>query len=114
MPLVVGITWIFAIITIALVGLSVIKPLRFLWPAVFTSWLFSFLTSWSIGQYTLSLTFILLAFAILHSGGWHRQIRLRIGALAAGLLVWAVLHQLVDDYWLFFPLSALLTQLLSA
>jgi hypothetical protein len=84
-----------------------------LWPAVFTSWFFSFLGSWSIGIYTLSLTFVLTALALSLLAGLHRPFHL-VGAVAVGFVAWAVLHRVLDDYWLFWPFHVTLTPLLSS
>ncbi len=96
------------IATALFIGLALSRSRRHLWPAVLTSWLGSFLGSWSIGLLTLVVTFVLLAIAIADSRGWLTS-SLRVGiTVAVGVISWWVAINVIDDYWLFFPLGELL------
>ena len=105
--------WACAILTVVFAALSVSVSRRFLSPAAFTSWVFSFMGSWSIGIYTLAATFVLLALALFHSFSWLRGPVHAVGAVVLGVVAWAVLHRAVDDYWLFFPIGHLLNYVFS-
>jgi hypothetical protein len=104
---VVLIFWGCAVLTVIFTGLAVSVSRHFLWPAAFTSWVFSFLGSWSIGLYTLVSTFALLTLALFHTFGWLRRPAQAVAAVTLGVVAWAVLHRTVDDYWLFFPIGYL-------
>lgn len=94
--------------TILAIGLAISVSRRFLWLAAFSSWLLSLLASFSIGLYILVLTFVLLALAVGFSTGWIRSYVGEIVAVALGVVGWLLAVWLVDDYWLFFPLNAIL------
>lgn len=93
--------------------LGIIRHPRWYWAAAFASWLFSFLGSMSIGLYTFSTTVVLATLAAGHSFRLIRRFHHATAAVALGLGLWAALVFTVDDYWLFFPLNALLDLLLS-
>lgn len=75
------------------------------WVAAASMYVFSFLAGFSIGLYTLSLAFALLAVALAYSTGLAKRPWHAAAAGAAGFAVWAacVFYLNVDDYWLFFP-----------
>ncbi|MFD2444899.1 hypothetical protein ACFSO7_13090 [Bacillus sp. CGMCC 1.16607] len=78
---------------------------RLYWLAAIGIYIFSCIAGFSIGQLTVSLTFVLLALAIGHSfhlvrRKWHNAI-----CVGLGLLVGVIMILFVDDYWLFFPLT---------
>ena len=112
-PAVLILFWGCAILTLVFSALSVSVSRHFLWPAAFTSWVFSFMASWSIGLYTLVSTFILLSLALFHAFGWLRR-PIQAGAAAVlGVVAWAFLYRNVDDYWLFLPVGYLLRHVFS-
>ena len=96
-----------ALVTLIGIGLAVSTSRRYLWLAALGSWVFSFLGSFSIGLYTLVLTFVLLALAVGFATGWIKSSAQALVAALAGVAVWAVAIYTVDDFWLFFPISAL-------
>jgi hypothetical protein len=98
--------------TIVAIGLAVSVSRRFLWLAALSSWLLSFLGSFSIGLYTLVITFVTLALAIGFTTGWIRGYIGELLAAASGIVSWACAVRWIDDYWLFFPLNELLSRLL--
>lgn len=94
--------------TVAFVGLAISTSRRYLWGAVVTSWIGSFLGSFSIGLLTLVATFVLLALALADLFGWLTNgVRAAI-AVACGVVAWWILVRYVDDYWLFFPIHWIL------
>lgn len=96
------------LLTVVCTGLAVSVSPRYYWPAALFSWVLSFLGSWSIGLYTLVATYVFLALAIGYSTGWIRRAGHDLIATGVGIAAWALLVNVVDDYWLFFPLNALL------
>lgn len=69
------------------------------------SYVFSFLSGFSIGLYTLCLTFISLLLAAGHAAGLVKSRLHSVVAATAGLLIWAACIFNIDDYWLFWPLG---------
>ena len=90
--------------TALFVGLAISESRRFLWPAAFTSWLASFLGSWSFGLYTLAATFVLVALAILESFGIpaasvEGYLLPETYTLARGLSAAEILQVMVDRFF---------------
>ena len=112
-PSVVILFWGCAVLTVVFSALAIFVSRHFLWPATLASWVFSFMASWSIGLYTLVVTFVLLALALFHVFGWLRGPLQALGAGVLGGMAWAALHRTVDDYWLFFPVGYLLNRVFS-
>jgi len=90
-------------ITFFLILLSIKKHPKYYWLGALTSYIFSFLGSWSIGLYTLSITFVLLALAFSHKMGWIKSIFHSLVVIVISLLIWFLSITFIDDYWLFFP-----------
>ncbi|WP_047979785.1 hypothetical protein [Ornithinibacillus contaminans] len=73
------------------------------WLAALGNYIFSFLAGFSIGQFTVGLTFVFLALATGYSfhlikKRTHLEIFVTIGVLIGVLMI-----LYVDDAWLFFP-----------
>ena len=96
-----------ALVVLIGIGLAFHYSKSYLWLAAFGSWVFSFLGSFSIGLYTLVITFVLLMLAIGFSAGWIKSGLHEVLAVVAGVALWVVAINTVDDFWLFFPISAI-------
>lgn len=68
-------------------------------------YIFSFLGSWSIGGYTLSVAFALWALAIGHSLKLIKKLYHSVIAVIIGLVLWGTMTKTVDDVWWFLPFS---------
>lgn len=73
------------------------------WVAGLCMYIFSFLASWSIGGYTLSVVFALWALAIGYSLKLIKKFYHAIIAVVVGLAVWFVMINTLDDVWWFLP-----------
>jgi len=98
--LLVGITLLAIILAIK------ISP-RYYWLGAFTSYIFSFLGGFSIGLYTLSITFILFALALAHTLRWIKSPLHSFLIIFAALVIWMIMILTTDDYWLFLPFTIL-------
>lgn len=96
-----------ALVTLVAIGLTLSGSRGSLWVAALASWFLSFLGSFSIGIYTLVLTFVFLSLAVGTRVGWVETARDRIQAILVGIGLWLLAVRTVNDFWLFFPLSAI-------
>lgn len=78
------------------------------WVAGLCMYIFSFLASWSIGGYTLSVVFALWALAIGYSLKLIKKFYHAIIAIVVGLAAWLVMINTLDDVWWFLPFSVFL------
>ena len=76
---------------------------RALWSTAAISYVVSFLGAFSIGLYTLVVTFVLVSIGAAQLVGWlGRPAHVAVaGTLGVGL--WALAVRNIDDYWLFLP-----------
>ena len=98
--------------TVVGIALSFGVSKSYLWVATVSSWIASFLASFSIGLYLLVVTFVLLTLATGYSARWIRHGKHLWLAVGAGVGLWLIAVSTVDDYWLFLPLSFLLQSLI--
>ena len=96
-----------ALVTLVAIGWALSGSRGALWMAVLASWTLSFLASFSIGTYTLVMTFVLLALAIGYSADWIETGTHRVLAALTGVLLWAFAVSTLDDAWLFLPFTVL-------
>lgn len=106
-PVFTVIFWTLALFTVVAIGLGAYGKPRWYWWATLSSYLCSFLGSFSIGLYLLSLTFVLVVLALGHSfkqihAAWHSAF-----AVALGLGLWWLAVTKVDDSVLSFPFRLL-------
>lgn len=80
---------------------------RWYWVAAGLLYFDSFLSGFSIGLYLLSLAFAMAVLALGHSLGWIRRFWHSALAVTAGLLLWWMAINTIDDYWLFLPFMLL-------
>lgn len=80
------------------------KP-KWYWVAGLCMYVFSFIGSWSIGGYTLSMAFALWALAIGHSLNVIKQLSHSVIAVIIGLALWGMMIKTLDDFWWFLPFS---------
>ncbi|WP_163103051.1 hypothetical protein [Peribacillus alkalitolerans] len=106
--------FIFSVIAFtALIGLivSIILAIKgkhqFYWFAAIGIYIFSLIGAWSIGQFTVGLTFVLLALAIGYTLNLIKTKLQYTTFVVVGFLVGFLMIAFVDDYWLFFPLTLL-------
>lgn len=92
----------FGLITIILAALS---NRKWYWVAGLCMYIFSFLASWSIGGYTLSVAFVLWALAIGYSLKLIKKFYHAIIAVVVGIVAWAVIFNTLDDVYWFLPFS---------
>lgn len=76
------------------------------------AWVFGYLAGFSVGLYAAAAAFAFAALALGHAGGWIRSRARAAAAVALGLAVGLAAVTWVDDYWLFYPVRALLRLLL--
>ncbi len=81
--------------------LGIIQRSGWYWVAGIAAYLASGMTI--IGMLTVGVSFVLLALAIGHTAGWIHSIKQSLVAVAIGLVIWVVVINTVDDYWVFFP-----------
>lgn len=96
-----------ALFTVVATSLGAYGKPRWYWWAAWSSYVCSFLGSFSIGLYLLSLTFMLVLLALGHSfkliqASWHSAC-----AVALGLGMWWLVVITIDDSLLFFPFRLL-------
>lgn len=103
---------IFSILFYLLVGITILAVVlalkinpKYYWIGGLTSYFFSFLGSFSIGIYTLSITFVLLALALAHKMGWIKNHWHSMLVIVISLVVWILSILTIDDAWLFFPVG---------
>ena len=101
---------IFSILFYLLVGLTILAIIlairispQYYWLGAFTSYIISFLGGFSIGLYTLSITFIFLALALAHTMKWIKNPLHSILIILAASIIWVISALTIDDYWLFLP-----------
>lgn len=78
------------------------------WVAGLCMYIFSFLASWTIGGYTLSVAFALWALAIGYLLKLIKKFYHAIIAIVVGLAAWFVMINTLDDVWWFLPFSVFL------
>ncbi|WP_409345868.1 hypothetical protein [Paenibacillus sp. MBLB4367] len=86
-----------------IIGITV-KP-KICWLAGIIWYVASFLGSMSIGLYLLIIPFTLWSLAFAHT---FRLIKKPLNTglfIVIGILLWIVSITIIDDYWLFFPIS---------
>lgn len=92
----------FGLVTIILASMS---NWKWYWVAGLCMYIFSFLASWSIGGYTLSMAFALWALAIGHSLKLIKRLFHSVTAVVIGLALWGTMINTLDDAWWFLPFS---------
>jgi len=95
-------------VTLVTAILANVSNKNWYWVAGLCMYIFSFLASWSIGGYTLSVVFALWALAIGYSLRLIKKFYHAIIAVIAGLAVWFVMINTLDDVWWFLPFSVFL------
>jgi len=105
MPAAVVVYYSLAILTLASAVLAIVHNPRWYWAAALLSWVVSFMGGFSIGLFTLVLTFVFLALALGYQFKWIKTRLHAVIATLMGMAVWAVAIATVDDAWLFFPLA---------
>lgn len=83
--------------------LAISNDKRWFWAAGLFIYFVSFLGSWSIGVYTLSITFVLWALALGYSLKLIKKPYQAVWAILIGIVLWAVMIMTLDDYWWFLP-----------
>jgi len=104
-PAAVVVYYSLAILTLASAVLAIVHNPRWYWAAALLSWVVSFMGGFSIGLFTLVLTFVFLALALGYQFKWIKTRLHAVIATLMGMGVWAVAIATVDDAWLFFPLA---------
>lgn len=102
---IVTIFWFFFLAGITAAFLAIWGNKKWYWLAGLCFYIFSFLGSWSIGSYFLSVTFILWILAIGHSLKLIKKPTHTIFAILLGLVLWAIMIYAFDDVWWFFPFT---------
>jgi len=92
-----------AAFTVIAAGLGAAGKPKWYWGAALSSYVCSFLGSFSIGLYMLSLTFIFLSLAVGHSFQLIRTRWHSVSAVAISLGLWALAITTIDDSVLFYP-----------
>lgn len=90
---------------LALAGLGLTTKPQLVWFAVAGSCVLSFLGAFSIGLFTLVVTFAMLAVAVGRAFGLVQGAGRTALAAAVGVAAWAVAIRVIDDAWLFLPFS---------
>ncbi|WP_449537583.1 hypothetical protein [Ferdinandcohnia sp. Marseille-Q9671] len=85
------------------IALAIRGKHNYYWGAALSSYIFSFLAGFSIGQLTVGLPFICLILAIGYSFKWIRTKVQALLSLGIGILIAYVLVIYVDDAYLFYP-----------
>jgi len=81
---------------------------QFYWVAALSNYVFSFLAGFSIGQFTVAITFIFLTLAVGYSlGRIQSKVQYSIYT-GTGILFGIIMVTFVDDYWVFYPFWTLL------
>lgn len=107
MPIVAVIFVCLVAFTVLAAGLGAAGKPRWYWWAALSSYVCSFLSSFSIGLLVLSLTFIFLSLAVGHSSRLVRTRWHSVTAIAISLGVWALAITTIDDSVLFLPFQLL-------
>jgi hypothetical protein len=76
---------------------------NYYWGAALSSYIFSFLAGFSVGQLTVGLPFICIVLAVGYSLKWIRTKVQALLFLGIGILIAYVLVMYVDDAYLFYP-----------
>ncbi|WP_298202660.1 hypothetical protein [Desulfosporosinus sp.] len=85
--------------------LAIANNKNWYWLAGLSMYIFSFLASWSIGGYTLSIAFAFWALAIGYSLKRIKKLS-HIGiAVIIALIVWGAMIATLDDAWWYLPFS---------
>lgn len=87
--------------------LQAFRDPRWYWIGTLVVYVLSFLGSWSIGLYMLSIAVVMLSLGVGHAAGWVRKTWHSLLATAVGIGVWYLAVNMIDDYWLFWPLHVL-------
>jgi hypothetical protein len=95
-------------ITILTIILALKKNPKYYWIGGFTSYLFSFIGSWSIGIYTLSIAFALFALAFAHTMRWIKNPLYSMVVIFVSVVIWRMCISTIDDVWLFLPIRLVL------
>ncbi|HLR60924.1 MAG TPA: hypothetical protein VK097_00610 [Lentibacillus sp.] len=90
------------LVTLISVILAVMGRYRMYWIAALSSYIFSFLAGFSVGQLTVGLTFVFITLAAAHSFHWIKSSLHYMFFLLLGLIIGALLVVFVRS-WLFFP-----------
>ncbi len=98
------------LLAVAATLLAVIVNPRFYWAAALGIYVFSFLAGFSIGQFTVALTVLFLALAVGYSSGKIRSGMQFSVFSGIGILLGIAMVAFVDDYWIFYPIWALLPE----
>lgn len=75
------------------------------WIAAISIYIFSAIAGFTIGQWTVGLTFVFVILAIGYSFGWIRSKLSCAIFVVIGILMGLFMVVFVDDYWLFYPLT---------
>jgi hypothetical protein len=78
------------------------------WIAALGCYIFSLIAGFSIGQVTVGLTFVLLTMAIGYTFQLIKNRSQLITFVSFGFWVGILMVVLVDDYWIFYPLTLFL------
>lgn len=108
MPIFTVIAFSALILAIVSMVFAIIGEYQFYWLSALGIYVFSFIAGFSIGQFTVGLTFVLLALAIGYTLGLIRNKLHLMVYLLSGTVIGALMVLFVDDYWLFFPLFKLM------
>lgn len=85
--------------------MAILKNTNWYWAAGISAYIFSFMASWSIGGYTLSVAFALFALAIGYSLKFIKKgVHIPL-AILVGLLIWFTMINTLDDIWWFLPFT---------
>jgi hypothetical protein len=107
MPLLTVTYYSLVILVFSLICGAILVSVRLVWPAAIISHLVNFLGGFSIGLYTLIVTFVLVAIGIAHGSGWLKKPIHGVTATVLAIAFWAVAIRMIDDFWLFLPFSLL-------
>jgi hypothetical protein len=77
------------------------------WIAAIGIYIFSLIAGFSIGQFTVGLTFVLLALASSYSFNLVKTKLHVTTCVGLGILIGVLMVFYVDDYWLFYPIKLL-------
>lgn len=78
---------------------------QYYWVAAISTYIFSFIAGFSIGQMTVGLTFVFLGLAFGTSFKWIKNTLHYIIFIGVGAWIGLLAILFVDDYWLFFPFT---------
>ena len=89
-------------ITVLLLYLAIKVNHQFYWPVALLIYIFSYLTSYLIGMFTVGLTFVALSLAVGYTFGWIKNRSSFISFLSLGAVGGFLMVYYVRDY-LFYP-----------